>query len=156
QRSIRPRAAIPHARTRGRHDRRRGVPSLKSYTEPGVSFCRILCACVRRLHGVVDSVQSLTYYCLPMHAGRRLARRRCALAFGVLVCLFSSRSPAFCEPSAAGRIKLMAGAAVILREGTEMPAKAGAVLFENDTLRTGADGRVAITLKDDTRFSLDP
>ena len=32
----------------------------------------------------------------------------------------------------------------------------GAAVFETDTLRTGADGTVGITLKDDTRVSLGP
>ena len=37
-----------------------------------------------------------------------------------------------------------------------MQARAGQVVFEADSLRTGADGRLGITLKDDTRVSLGP
>jgi len=33
---------------------------------------------------------------------------------------------------------------------------AGQVIFEADSLRTGADGRLGLTLKDDTRVSLGP
>ena len=35
-------------------------------------------------------------------------------------------------------------------------SQAGQVVFEADTLRTGADGRLGLTLKDDTRLSLGP
>ena len=38
--------------------------------------------------------------------------------------------------------------------GATIPAQAGQPVFEADTLRTGADGRVGVTLKDDTRLSL--
>jgi hypothetical protein len=92
-----------------------------------------------------------------MHAGRRSAGRRRALHACVLVCVAISEMPAFAQtPTAAGRIKIATGAATIVRQQTEIPAKAGAFLLETDTLRTGADGRLAVTLKDDTRLSLDP
>jgi len=60
------------------------------------------------------------------------------------------------EPAAAGRIKLASGAVFVVRANAVVPAVAGQVLFEADTLRTGADGRVGITLNDDTRVSLGP
>ena len=37
-----------------------------------------------------------------------------------------------------------------------MPAQAGQFVFEADSLRTGSDGRLGVTLKDDTRLSLGP
>ena len=37
-----------------------------------------------------------------------------------------------------------------------MPAHPGDAVYENDELRTGADGRLGVTLKDDTRVSLGP
>jgi hypothetical protein len=58
--------------------------------------------------------------------------------------------------SAAGRIKIASGAAFIVRGGVLVPAQAGLAVFEADALRTGADGRVGITLKDDTRVSIGP
>ena len=60
------------------------------------------------------------------------------------------------ERVAAGRIKTVAGSAFIVRAGEQLPAKAGQEVFEADGLRTGPDGRVGITLKDDTRISLGP
>jgi len=56
--------------------------------------------------------------------------------------------------SAIGRVKLVAGEATILRGGQATPASVGAILSAADRLRTGADGRVGVTLKDDTRLSL--
>ena len=44
----------------------------------------------------------------------------------------------------------------IVRAGELVPAHAGQVVCEADGLRTGPDGRVGITLKDDTRVSLGP
>jgi hypothetical protein len=60
------------------------------------------------------------------------------------------------EPDAAGRIKIASGAVFIVRAGATIPAVAGQPVFEADTLRTGADGRLGVTLKDDTRLSLGP
>ncbi len=66
-------------------------------------------------------------------------------------------TPAFCQTAVAGRIKSASGTAFIVRQGDVIPVKqAGGVVFEGDGLRTGADGRLAVTLKDDTRVSLDP
>jgi hypothetical protein len=58
--------------------------------------------------------------------------------------------------SPAGHVKTSSGAAVIVRDGATIAARPGAAVFETDTLRTGADGTVGITLKDDTRVSLGP
>jgi len=60
------------------------------------------------------------------------------------------------EPGAAGRIKVVSGSVFIVRAGVAAPATANQVLFEADTLRTGTDGRVGVTLNDDTRVSLGP
>ena len=60
------------------------------------------------------------------------------------------------EPSAAGRIKVTSGSAFIVRETKLIPARIGQIVFEADSLRTGADGRIGVTLKDDTRVSLGP
>ena len=60
------------------------------------------------------------------------------------------------DPVAAGRIKVVSGPVFVVRANVAMPAAAGQALFEADTLRTGANGRVGITLNDDTRISLGP
>jgi len=74
---------------------------------------------------------------------------------GILALLLTSPAVAQ-EPEAAGRVKVASGTVVILRAGREMPARPGLVVLEHDGLRTGDDGRLGITLKDDTRISLGP
>jgi hypothetical protein len=66
-------------------------------------------------------------------------------------------APAFGQqPAAAGRIKLASGQVFIVRAGNSVPAEVGHTVFESDSLRTGADGRLGVTLIDDTRVSLGP
>ena len=79
-------------------------------------------------------------------------------SLGVLALVIGSAAPVFAqqEANAAGRIKTVSGAAFIVRNGAEVPAQPGQLVFESDTLRTGADGKVGVTLKDDTRLSLGP
>jgi hypothetical protein len=60
------------------------------------------------------------------------------------------------ESSPVGRIKVASGSALIVRVGSQLPAKVGDALFEADALRTGADGRLGVTLKDETRISIAP
>lgn len=60
------------------------------------------------------------------------------------------------QPEAAGHIKVVSGSAFIVRAGGTVAAQAGQAVFESDSLRTDADGRIGITLKDDTRVSLGP
>jgi len=59
-------------------------------------------------------------------------------------------------PAAIGRVKIVSGAAFIVRSGTSSAATPGAVLLETDSLRTGPDGRLGVSLNDDTRVSLGP
>ena len=74
----------------------------------------------------------------------------------LLALLLATATPALGQPTVAGRIKVASGAVFILRQTDTLPARAGDVVFESDGLRTGADGRLGLTLKDDTRLSLDP
>jgi hypothetical protein len=60
------------------------------------------------------------------------------------------------DPAAAGRIKVVSGAVFVVRGDVAARAALGQVVFEAVTLRTGPDGRVGITLNDDTRVSLGP
>jgi hypothetical protein len=79
------------------------------------------------------------------------------IAFAVLVVLFGGSALAEAqEHSGAGRVKVASGAAFVVRDGREMAAAPGQVVLEADVLRTGADGRLGITLNDDTRVSLGP
>ena len=77
--------------------------------------------------------------------------------FGVAVLAILAAWPAAAQqPAPAGRIKVVSGAAFVVRAGKSAAAQAGQVLYESDTLRTGTDGRLGVTLKDDTRVSLGP
>jgi len=76
---------------------------------------------------------------------------------GVLSLMLAAATPVFAEqPSAAGRIKVASGSAFIVRQGAAIPAQVGQVVFEADGLRTGADGSIGVTLRDDTRVSIGP
>lgn len=72
-----------------------------------------------------------------------------------LALVFAGATPVLGQ-TAAGKIKVTSGSAFIVRANSEIPAKVGEVVFESDSLRTGADGRIGITMKDDTRVSLGP
>jgi hypothetical protein len=75
----------------------------------------------------------------------------------VLLVLLALASPCDAQqPAPVGRIKLASGSTVIVRTGAQLPGKIGEALYEADTLRTGADGRLGVTLKDETRLSLAP
>ena len=76
---------------------------------------------------------------------------------GVVTLMFAVVTPALAQQqSAAGRIKMVSGSAFIVRQGAPIPAQVGQFVFEADGLRTGADGKIGVTLKDDTRVSLGP
>ena len=60
------------------------------------------------------------------------------------------------ERPVAGRIKISSGSVFVVRGGAQTPAQVGELVYEADGLRTGADGKVGITLNDDTRLSLGP
>ena len=80
---------------------------------------------------------------------------------GVFLMVLATATPVLCQqpgpqPSAAGRIKVVSGSAFIVRQNELVPAQAGQVIFQADGLRTGADGRIGVTLKDDTRLSIGP
>jgi hypothetical protein len=88
-------------------------------------------------------------------SGFRMTKARTLLAVAVLL---ASVPPAFAQGGALviGRIKSTAGTVSIIRQSGTVPAQAGLPLFQTDSVRTGADGRVGITLKDETRLSLGP
>ena len=84
-----------------------------------------------------------------------MAKFRGFLAVATL--LFVSATPVLAQqPSPAGRIKTVSGSAFVVRGRAVIPAQPGQVVFEADALRTGADGSVGVTLKDDTRLALGP
>ena len=80
---------------------------------------------------------------------------RCVVAVGWLLV---SAAPALPQQSASvGRVKVSAGSAFVTHQnGQRIPAQVGQLLIETDALVTGADGRMGVTLKDETRISLGP
>lgn len=79
-------------------------------------------------------------------------------SLGVLAVVVGFATPVFAQQEAtpAGRIKTVSGTAFIVRNNAAIPAQAGQVVYEADALRTGADGKIGVTLKDDTRLALGP
>jgi hypothetical protein len=71
-------------------------------------------------------------------------------------CVFAAAPASAQGPSAAGRIKVVSGEALIVRHGNGIPAQSGAAVYASDTLRTGHDGRIGVTLADDTQVSIGP
>ena len=76
-----------------------------------------------------------------------------AIATALLLVVFSSA--AFAQ-AGAGRIKSASGAVFVVRKNASTPAQTGQVVLEGDTLMTGPDGRLGVTLRDETRLSLGP
>jgi hypothetical protein len=70
--------------------------------------------------------------------------------------LLASAAPVFAQTAPAGRIKLVSGEAFVVRQNASLPARVGEHVFVADGVRTGSAGRVAITLKDDTRIAIGP
>ena len=78
-------------------------------------------------------------------------------AWTAAIVVLAAAPPALAQqPAPAGTIKIASGAVFIVRASGTVPAVAGAPVYEADTLRTGADGKLGVTLKDDTRLSLGP
>ncbi len=77
--------------------------------------------------------------------------------FALILSLLLGASPVLAqEGKGAGRVKVASGAAFVVRDGRAVAATPGQVVLEADVLRTGADGRLGVTLNDDTRLSLAP
>ena len=76
---------------------------------------------------------------------------------GLVAVMFAGAGTAWSQtPAAAGRIEISSGQASIVREGKEVPAKAGELVYQADVLKTGADGRLGVTLRDESQISLGP
>ena len=79
------------------------------------------------------------------------------ILFGVVTVL-SLLYPIIVNASAAtvGNVKTLKGEAYIIRNKTPLEAKTGADLFQNDSLKTGADGSMSVVFIDDTLISVGP
>lgn len=74
------------------------------------------------------------------------------LATAVLLASF----PAFAADTPVGSIKAVHGTTTILRDMATIEAKSGTRVFQNDVLKTGSDGTLAVVFRDDTLLSLGP
>lgn len=75
----------------------------------------------------------------------------------LLLVLLTLLAPALrAEEPAAGFVKTLSGGATITRGADNTPAAVGSPVQVGDVLRTGADGRLGLTLKDDTRMAIGP
>jgi len=76
---------------------------------------------------------------------------------GLAAIMVVAATPLYAQaPTPAGHVKTVSGTALIVRDGGTTVAKPGAAIYATDSLRTGADGAVGVTLRDDTRVSLGP
>lgn len=73
---------------------------------------------------------------------------------GLALGLFLAGAALAAEP--VGTVKIVRGAAEVLRAASVLPAEVNQRLFEGDRLRTGANGAIGVVLADDTRLSLGP
>ncbi|MCP5368997.1 MAG: FecR domain-containing protein [Hyphomicrobiales bacterium] len=76
-----------------------------------------------------------------------------ALAAGLAVTQVPWSSPAAASD---GTVKSVSGTAHILRGAERIPAQAGMPVQASDLIETGADGKLGITFKDNTRMSFGP
>lgn len=81
---------------------------------------------------------------------------RCLAATLSLVLAVVAAVDAQTPATPAGRVKTAMGSTSIVRAGQPVAASVGMEVLASDVLRTGSDGRLAVTLKDDTRLSLGP
>jgi hypothetical protein len=72
------------------------------------------------------------------------------------LCLVAASSQVNAQAAGAGRIKAVVGTCSIVRGGQSAAAAVGALVHEEDVVRTGSDGQLAIMLKDESRLSLGP
>jgi len=77
-------------------------------------------------------------------------------SIGVIAVLLVAAPALAQQPTAAGRVKIATGQAFIVRADQQIAAQPGQLVYDSDSLRTGADGTIGVTLKDDTRVSIGP
>jgi len=76
-----------------------------------------------------------------------------AAAAGLFAAVLLLAPPAW---AADGTVKSVSGTAFIPRGGEKIPAEAGMPVNASDQIETGSDGKLGITLKDNTRISFGP
>lgn len=79
--------------------------------------------------------------------------RKATLA-AVLFSLVTAQAAQAGEPI--GYVKTVSGSASVVREGGERGLAVGSALYEDDTLKTGKDSSLGVTMKDGTTLSAGP
>ena len=79
---------------------------------------------------------------------RRLGRRLPVVAAALCLCLAAHAD--------VGQIKVATGQVFVDRKGQSLPGRVGLALETDDVLRTGADGSVGITMRDNSLLSAGP
>jgi len=85
---------------------------------------------------------------------RRSSRTSAGFGFALMFIAVAVTAEAQQAPPVVGLVKTLTGSAVVVRSGKQQPAAIGLPLNQGDTVKTGALGRLGITLKDGTRLSL--
>ena len=75
------------------------------------------------------------------------------LGVSLALSAFSVAAPAW---AAVGQIKVAQGSVTVDRKGQMLPGQVGLLLEADDVLRTGADGSVGITMRDNSLLSAGP
>jgi hypothetical protein len=90
-------------------------------------------------------------------SGRRAALETTMKPFKTLPCT-ALLLAALCMPAWAdiGQVKTRKGQVTVERQGQRLPAEVGTVLETADVLRTGPDGAVGITMRDNSLLSAGP
>jgi hypothetical protein len=76
------------------------------------------------------------------------------ITVGAFVLSLATAGIAAAEPI--GYVKTVAGSASVVRHGSERGLAVGAPLYEDDTLKTGKESSLGVTLKDGTTLSAGP
>lgn len=72
------------------------------------------------------------------------------------VVVFGSAGPLVAQGQEVGQVKAVSGSVTIVRGDSAIAAVVGFPLRESDQVQTGADGRLGVTLRDETRLSFGP
>lgn len=70
------------------------------------------------------------------------------------IALFGSQAALAADPI--GYVKTTSGVTAVVRAGTSKPLKVGDPLYENDTVKTGLESSLGVTMKDGTTLSAGP
>lgn len=80
-----------------------------------------------------------------------------SLAMAMALAMASHAVPAAAQETAAiGYVMKVSGEAAVVSDGKSVPAAVGTPVMQGSTLRTGPDGALGVTLKDNTVMSFGP